>query len=491
MEMQSFIEALEKAKSDKEKAMMYKKLGDFFVSKENFKNASEAFIKALALSKDFTEKEKIQMAIYIAWGDKITDAISVLREILLNNPESIEARINLARFLSWAGYLKEAIKESDIVLSRYPDHRDALLVKANALNWQGKSRDAISIYEKLLAEKEEFDVRLSYTYALLAIGDRRSAKENLKNLKPVYPYQERELQSLIRTIKTVASPSLDLSYSYYKDSDHNILNRYFANYSFWLNNLKFDLRYKHTNAKGEISKKRAEEISVSSYSKVTETLGLGVGIGYIYLHNNGNKDFFTGYVKSDLNIWSGTTGASISKEIFTDTAELIEKAIRFKNFGIYISQSLNERWSFYGSYNYKDYSDHNNSHDFQLTPRYLILNGNPRLSIGYTFRYLNFDRQSRGGYFDPEDFISNQISISFYYEKDRFYINLEPYMGYQSYKRFARKIDDFYEGGSGVLGYKISKDLSFEFNAEGGNYAALTAAGWRYYMIGFKMKSLF
>jgi hypothetical protein len=35
---------------------------------------------------------------------------------------------------------------------------------------------------------------------------------------------------------------------------------------------------------------------------------------------------------------------------------------------------------------------------------------------------LNYDRQSRGGYFDPNDYYSNRAFVSFYVERPKFHL---------------------------------------------------------------------
>ena len=67
---------------------------------------------------------------------------------------------------------------------------------------------------------------------------------------------------------------------------------------------------------------------------------------------------------------------------------------------------------------------------------------------------------------------------------------MEPYAGYQTYERYGESQSGFYGGGAGRFGYKLSDSTSLELTGEGSNYAA-TAVGWRYYTIGFKIKSLF
>jgi len=491
--LKQYIESAEKATNNKEKALIYKQLAELLIARDDFKNAATFYVKALSLSQDFSEQEKIQIANYMAWGERLSDAITLLRDVLQKNPDNQEARVNLAKFLSWSGQLDEAIKEADNVLYKSPQNREALLVKANAINWKGKPRQAIPIYESLLKEQEDFDARLSYTYALLGIGSIKAAKESAMLLKSSYEYQEKELKELQDKLDTVRRPTLDSGYSYYRDSDHNILNRYYANFEFWFNDYKFDLHYRHTAAKGWLYNNRAEEVSLGVYKKVSDTIGIGVGTGLADLHNSTTHNFITGHINADIDFLEGSVGVMFSREVMTDTAEIIDNKIKINNLGLNIVQRLTDRWSIYGSYNYKDYSDNNFSHDFQITPKYLILNGNPGVSIGYTLRYLTFDRQTYHGYFDPENFLSNQLTLYFNYVKDKFYIYLEPYGGYQGYKRYGDSKHEVFGGGSGILGYKISKSFSMEFNGEGGNYAggAGATAGWKYYILGFRIKSVF
>ncbi len=160
------IEAYKKAiaaeRDPGKKALLNKELGDLFASREDFRNAADQFISALSYSHDFTEEERLRMATRMAWGGRFDKSISELKLLLKENPSNTEARIQLARTLSWNGDLRGAMRDIDWVLTVLPENRDALQVKANVLKWQGKVGDSLSIYRKLLAAEEDFDVRLGY-----------------------------------------------------------------------------------------------------------------------------------------------------------------------------------------------------------------------------------------------------------------------------------------------------------------------------------------
>ena len=98
--IESSEKAINEAKDKREKALLRKKLGDYFVSQEDYERAAEEFMKALTLSPSpFTEQERLQMAITLSWADRLEDAGRVLRSILAENPENSDARIEFAKVL--------------------------------------------------------------------------------------------------------------------------------------------------------------------------------------------------------------------------------------------------------------------------------------------------------------------------------------------------------------------------------------------------------
>jgi len=485
--IEAYRKAIEGAKDDKERATLYKELGDIFVVKEDFKSATDEFKQALSLSHHFTEKERMQIAIYYSWINRLDDAIAELESILKENPSNLDARINLARVLSWSGRLDEAIDEADKVLEVSPENKDALLVKSNSLQWKGKYKKAIPLYERVLEKEEGFDARLGLAYSYLNTGDITAARRSCKFLEPAYSYQERELEKFKDHIDKIIRPNFDMRYSYYNDSDDNIVNRYLVGFSFWLGNWKNDIQYQHIDAKDNIRDGRVENVSLMTYSKIAKSLGVGGRIGASFLYNDRNDSYFTGHLKADLDVLNGTIGVSVEKDVFAETAELIENRIRVTNTNLYISQAITDSLSLFCSYRYGDYSDDNNANDFQISPRYTIFTKNPTINLRYKFRYLNFNRQSRSGYFDPNDFLSHQILVSAYLEKDKLYAYVEPYIGYQSFTRYGDSSDEIIGGAYGYLGVKITKSISLELNAEGGNYAVETAAGWNYFMVGCRL----
>ncbi len=483
----SYKTALGFTTEKKERAILHKGMGDVYVLMDDMENAAEEFIQALSLSDNFSEKDKVQMAVYIAWGDRLDDAINTLKQVLAESPSNTEARVHLARTLSWAGRYEEAIMEAETVLSEPLYRSDALLVKANSLNWGGDAKSAIPLYQDVLYEGENFGARLGLTYCLLSTGNVKDAEKSYLKLKPQYPYQDKEYNKITGVIDYETKSAISLGYNYYNDSDHNRYNRYWIHYSFPVNNWKTILGYELSDTWDKTRDNDSYELFVKTYVKLTESVGVGGGLGTVWVGSQNGLSIFSWHIKADKDVLRGKVGAHIVRKVGTETAELIENEITITNIGGYLSQDLTSRISVYGSYDYKDYSDDNSAVELQFVPRYKINILDPSVTISYKWRYVDFNKQTGDGYFDPSNFISHQISLALYQEKNRHYYYVEPYIGFQSFKRYGEKSSDWIGGASGSYGFKLKRGVVLEMSAEGGNFSLNTTSGFSYYLLGINL----
>jgi len=252
----------------------------------------------------------------------------------------------------------------------------------------------------------------------------------------------------------------------------------------WIGNWKTNLDYRHVNARAPERRTETDNVQLSTYSRMPWYGGLGGGVG---LAGDG---IVTWKALADLDVFYGSVGLLAAREAYDYTAELIENDITSLVLTASIIQRPTDRITLRGSYSYRDFSDDNYSHDVQAGVGYQILR-KPAISVGYRFRYLNFDRQSRGGYFDPSDFLANSAFVNLSIEIDRLYGYIEPYFGYQTYDRYNVSHDEIFYGATGSLGYRINKWLAIEGNAEWGNYGGSTVSksedDWYYNQVGLKL----
>ncbi len=478
------LKSAQTAPDKKTQANLYKQLGDKLAAQDQIEQAADAFSKALASGREnFSPTERVRMAIHLSWADRLKESRDELDRVLTQDPKNISARSHLARVLSWSGDLSEAVAQADLVLTDQPEHKDALLVKADALQWQGRYVEAIPIYQKLVAQHGDFDARVGLSRSLLAVGNRTAALENRNSLQAGNARQKRELAKLIDALDQEIRPTVEARYNYYRDSDQNRLNRYALAGNFWIDNYKFGINFRHTDANDPTRDNRAEDLLFRIYSRLTDQFGAGAGIGFTQLADRHTSDFLAGHIRFDGKLFVGTAGVNITREVLSDTAELIENRIRMTNVGLYISQPLTERFSVYGGYNYKGFSDGNHANDLQLTTQYAIYLA-PKIMIGHRFRLLDFHKQSGSGFFDPNNYIANRAFTSVYYENKLLYTYLEGYVGYQTFRRNQVATDSFIHGGAGSVGIKPIANLAIEVNVEGGNFAAGSTAGFNYLIVG-------
>lgn len=476
--------SLASASDNSSKARLYKQLGDALAAQNNEQQAADAYAKALeANPQSFSVTDQLRMAIYLSWADRLRESERELRRLLDQDAKNIAARTHLARVLSWSGELNRAITEAELVLRDLPDHKEALLVKADALQWQGRYLEAIPIYQKILARDDDFDARAGLSRSLLAVGDRTRTLENVQSLSPVNARQKRELAKLTDAVERETAPSSEARYNYYKDSDGNRLNRHSLAGSFWLGNQRYGLDYRHTDATDSTRDNRAEDFLIKVYSRLTDRFSAGAGVGFTQLGDHHPSNFPVGHVRLDAKLLAGSAGVNVTREILTDTAELIENGIRMTNVGMYITQPITERISVHGGYHYKSFSDGNHANDLQLSSHYTIFFA-PRITVGYRFRLLDFHKQSGSGYFDPNNYIANRAFGSLYYENRLFYTYLETYLGYQTFRRNGVAGDEMIHGGASSIGIKPLPNLLLEVNAEGGNFSAGATSGFNYFIIG-------
>jgi tetratricopeptide (TPR) repeat protein len=499
-EIERLQQELVRSPENEEKAVLHKRLGDLFAAQGEYRQAAEEFLKALDLhAAGFSDAEKVQMAVYLSWAARYPESLTVLREVLARDPANREARVHLAKVLSWSGSLNEAGAEAAAVLAERPDDREALLVKANVLRWKGDARASIPYYQKALLQGEDFDARLGLAHAYLETGDKKAARESRQMLQPQYPYQEKGLRELASAFCTVRAAHADPGYSHYRDSEKNRVNRSALGYGFWAGQWNLLVRYRFTDAGDPGRSESAQEIAMGGSSRLGR-FGAGAGLGLARFE--AGTSLVTGYVRADAETALGSLGVSISREALTDTAQLIENTIMRTVAALGLTQKATARLTLSESYAHAGFSDQekdapgqtvpgNDSEDVRFAANYLLVAPYPRISAGYRFRYWDFRLRSGGGYFDPANFRSHQAYVSLYAEQRGWFASLEPSAGTQTFTRGERHRDDPFFGVTASAGWTNKRCTSFEINAEGGNYAGGTVAGFRYYLAGFTLKVFF
>lgn len=438
--------------------------------------------------------DKIQLARYYSWVDKLDEGIALLQQLHKEYPDNTEVEALLARFLSWRDNPKEAMKLSDDVLQRDPTNAEALHVKADLLAWNANASESLSYYQKALDRGDNFDVRLGYAYAQLSAGKLDEAIAERAKLVPRFSYQTANLAKLDTAIQNAKngqlpqaqnSSSVDLPYlTYYHDSDGNIVKTLRTTYNFNVDNFTGDVSYRHGDARDGTLSNRFDTINANVGTALLSSLRVHAGVGYVTNRSGDTDNTMTGHLGANYYLGDWEAGAVVYREALLDTAELIDNAIRVNGGEVYLSKAVDDRNTIFGSYGHRSYSDDNDADDVRVGIRHVLDYANPRVTVGYAIRYLDFKRQSLGGYFDPDNFISHQLFARVEYRDGKSTYYLDPYVGFQSFDRYNESSNDFYGGGSIRWRYKLTPKIYSELSGEGGNYAMDQASGYNYYMLG-------
>lgn len=445
--------------------------------------------------------EKVQLARYYSWVDKLDEGIALLRTADKEHPNNSEVKVLLARLLSWKNNPKEAMKLSDDVLQKDPTNVEALHVKADLLAWNVNASESLSYYQKALERGDNFDVRLGYAYAQLSAGELDEAISERSKLVPRFSYQTVNLAKLDVAIQNVkngqlpraqSSSSLDLPYlSYYHDSDGNIVKTVRTTYNFNVKNFTGDVSYRYGDASDGRLSNRFDTINANVGTALLTSLRVHAGIGYAINRSGDTDKTMTGHLGTNYYRGDWEAGAAVYREAMLDTAVLIDNAIRVNGGEAYLSKAMGARNTIYGSYGHRSYSDNNYANDLKVGIKHVLDYTNPRVTLGYAIRYLDFERQSLGGYFDPNNFLSHQLFARVEYHDGKSTYYVDPYVGFQSFDRNNQSSNDFYGGGNLRWRYQWMPKLYSELNAEGGNYAMQQASGYNYYMLGARLNLSF
>jgi hypothetical protein len=99
----------------------------------------------------------------------------------------------------------------------------------------------------------------------------------------------------------------------------------------------------------------------------------------------------------------------------------------------------------------------------------------------------NYERQCGSGYFDPNDFMSHQFFVNVSLNRAHWYGYVEPYGGYQSFRRNNADSDDLFGGVTGTVGYRFADYVKGELSGEFGNYAVQSASVFEYFLVGGRL----
>jgi tetratricopeptide (TPR) repeat protein len=462
-------------------APLYQQAGDALLRRNQIDRAADAFEQALKRgASQFPPSERRRLAQHLAWAGRLDTAIDALRGILEEDPANLEARIDLARFLSWRGLLVEAGAQADEALRRDPGNRAAREVKANAASWRGDSGTAQPLYRELLAEREQFDLRLNYTHDLLTAGRVVEARRSRAEMDAADDRQRGKIAALDTRIDRFAPPRVLAGLTRYDDSDDNTRDEYKLGGGITLGNIGISAEAERVDTEDRVRSAEVQRLRGAAAWPAGDSLRLRAGAGVARIEDGTGDDYFIGYVGADGTLGRLRFSAELAHDVLDDTALIVSNRIRRTEADLLTSFSFTDRWRMDGDLELYDFSDDNAGWKLEVTPQYVLRVGNPGLRLGYRRVQSAFDRQSGGGYFDPSALYANQLVLIGTLFGERLRGDIELYGGQQVTRRSGQRQRDEILGGSARLAYDFNRHFSLESEIEGGNFSLLSSGGFDY-----------
>lgn len=523
---------------------------------DRYPEAIELYKQIVARSPRDTFSLK-RLALILSWEDRLDESISTYRQLLEVDPTDDEARRELAKIYSWGGRYAESEAIYRQLLGPHPKDAALKLSLAEVLGWQGRYGDARAVYQELIDSKDHA-VAAAVGMGDLASweGDLASAAQWYRQVLKADPGNERARLGLARVhhwqgldraaVREVDSalqrfpeskearklhdeihfslkPALTPGFDRTLDTDSNDLMASRIGLNLHTDpQTTLDLHYAHYEAQfrcklgghcpgvvpgaGPLdpidARAEAEADSVGAvlntrFSDILYlTARLGVdrletfdGRGRNGLVGGGSFDL---YPTHDFGF-----GFAYTHESLVDTARLIANDLRLDAATGRLDYRFARVWRLRGSAQHAWFSDDNQRNVAHASLEVRLPWRRPRTRVTYSARWLSYREDFDNGYFDPQRFLANLITVSLGDElfHRRLYYAVEGTGGSQRFRprptSFASGADDTVFGWNLLGGINLSRRLAFEASYGRTDYAQQSATGFESRHYGYLLKIVF
>ena len=445
------------------------------------------YIHALKIApQKFNYDEKIAIAKIFIKNKQRQAAMNLLQNMANEPHKGFTAETMLAKLRVSSGQHDAALQDANEILQRDDKNIGALLIKGGELKRRKSFGDAISAYRAILAKKDDFDARLGLTYCLLAIGKKEEAEKQFKLLHAEDEWQQYDLDELARSITLNVRPRIDYMSTRFSDSDNYEGTEQDFTGKMNLSDWGLSISARHRTTTGDGINANADTGILFLDRNISENWRILAGSGVTKLSlqlNTPNEDklrsFRIGELHIDTQVFKGSAQLSYSRNVLTANAFLIQNGVGVDSSQFVYNRLFGKSLTIKTLYKSNVYSDDNSSREFNGTLLWALNKSAPLFSLGYAYRYLNFQYPTTQGYFDPQDYSANKLLFLTAYEHGSFYLYAEYAGGRQTYIHHQVAQDDKLEHVGLATGISLWKDFHIEFSMEKNN-ADASASDYAY-----------
>ncbi len=451
---------------------LFIKMGNDYSAHNLPAEAIQAFRAAarLSLEQDLPMPDQLALIEHLAALQDVPGAMEALRNVVAKYPDDAGARTLHAKYLASIGQSAAAIREVDVVLSANPSNKDAILVKANAADWQGDQATALPLYEKLLDEQEDFDVRLAYTGALLRTGNNEKAQKNLEQLIPSSDVQKRALNDLEWYLRNKTAQNFQLRQEVYSDTGHTDVSKSIVSFEVPLRASLLGFKLGQANTSDQFQRITSREYGIDGNSRYSDTTSISGGVGAVELNTGQGGSVTTSYVEARTRLPRLDTLVSLNRAPETgSTSVLTNETITSKVRGVVVYSQL-QRWTVDADLTVARDSADDRYTRLITAARYLLYSGAPQVQVGLRRDMNDSRRHAWWGDIYSADQVNHDLLLSLSMRKNRLDGGIELSYGKQKYTAFGT---DYYADNAGwnaTLQYQWANGLFVDAQWQGAIY---------------------
>ena len=363
-----------------------------------------------------------------AWRGRIAASIGHYRTYLRAVPGDSVATIELARQETWRGNARGALGVLEDYRARFGETADWRIERARALVTGGRPRQAAALLAPLVAERpDDYEARLVLTLALSDAGRRSEAVESVDALARIDAASARtaEVRAYVTApIRSMVRPRYEL----YDDSDEVRHDLFGVEGALALSpRARLVAEATITDVSGEPGSALAPLDGSESVREAGGDAGVVVG-----LEGAGEIEARLGAMGSDdhdLLTWLAAARLTPTDAIGITLAaqrDFLDVSARSLDLGIErtagraalrVSPAIG--WTIEASGSRESYSDDNGRWEARVAASTAVLRRQlVNVDLGVASRWLSFDEDTDGGYYDPEWYRQHLGVVSTYWKLD-------------------------------------------------------------------------
>lgn len=427
---------------------------------------------------------RMERAKVLSWSGQSAKAVAAFREILQHEPANMDARLGLARVLSWSGRQQEARATYQAILATQPNHVEAMVGMGQTYAWSGSPTRAREWYAKALAtEPERREAELGLAYVDLAEGDFTAANRRSFALQSRYP-EDKDVRELRTAVQRASRPVVRASWDVTDDVADNRVEHYGIDAAFAMPR-RSELtvgygRYDITDGTDREANNDVGFVSLLMRPRPSQRLVLRAGADRLNDTAGSSNTELTGRASWAVRIGSMLEASfDVERTPFRATTIALDRAILLDIGSATLTFRPAKGWRVMGSAGVWQLSDDNERRNFDGSIHYTWPLRAIRVTTGYTARYFDFERSMNNGYFDPQDSLSQSLSLELGRDFKPAYVNGFVESGLQEFEWQGVKSDreQFLTWGA-LLGIKLNPIVALEFYARQSDAALASPSGY-------------